>query len=372
MSELKFTCLDPRKKKRARISRALSACGRIKWKRMAPLSSRKWPEAKREAEIAMAMSPNDRVSRIPKPIIKWSLMLQYNGARAYFEKHNDEVAVCWNGLNGTRRVFMQAAKASGAKTLFFELGPFPNRITVDPKGVNNENSLPRTPAPYLAWFPSADAKDWREIRGQIKQRKALKKADKADAPPLSEPFIFVALQYPGDSQLRLQGGAFRTVEAFISAIGEAANHLPEGWHIRIKEHPSSPHSFADEVQALRDRRVYLDNTNDTFSQVEASKAVVTVNSSVGLESMFYDKPVVACGQCFWAIDGVAHHAGDQSTLNAVVQQPETITFSAETRAAFLTYLDQVYYPHDSDDSDKKLILDRLSGRDEFGFWEVTR
>ncbi len=372
MQGFKFICLDPRKNKRARINRALSSSGTIRWLRMAPLSFRGWPESSQEAEQAMAMSPNDRVSRVPRPILKWSLMLQYNGARAHFAKHPEQVAVCWNGLNGTRRVFMRGAKAAGARSLFFELGPFPNRITVDPQGVNFENSLPRESAPYLNWFEEAENKDWRHVRGKIKQRQGTQIKETGETPPLTDPFIFAALQTPGDSQLRLFGGVYKTVEAFIEGLEEAAQNLPEGWHLRVKEHPSAPQSFAEKIRAARSNRVYLDNANDTFVQVAASKAVVTVNSSVGLEAMFYDKPVVACGQCFWQIDDIAHAAGTQSDLNMTFKHPEKITFSKSARAAFLSFLDQIYYPEDSDEDSSTLITNRLNGRDRFGFWEVTK
>ena len=366
-----FVCLDPRKRKRKAIADTLRSGGTIHWRRLAPMSLRRWPETRQEALTALQMSKDrDRLW-----VIRWLnlqvLKLQYNGARAYFAKRRGAVAVCWNGLNGTRRVFMQGAKHAGARRLFFELAPFPGRITVDPSGVNFANSLPRDIAPYLAWKTTAPNVDWRRMRSQIQQRQALTSTNSdAALPALTDPFLFVPLQTPGDSQLRLFGGEFTTVERFIAALSEAAKHLPDGWHLRIKEHPTAPTSFAAMIRAAAPHRIYLDNGNDTFAQVAASRGVVTVNSSVGLEAMFFDKPVIACGQCFWAIDGVAQTAANLPSLKKAFQDANTLTLEPESRDAFLSFLDQCYYP-DRDDVDFAIIADRLGGKDTFGFWDAS-
>ena len=75
-------------------------------------------------------------------------------------------------LTGRGMFFMQAAKDAGLRRLFFELSPLPNRITVDPQGVNIANSLPRTIAPYHAWDAAHGPVDWRLTESAISQRAA--------------------------------------------------------------------------------------------------------------------------------------------------------------------------------------------------------
>ncbi|MEJ8561183.1 capsular biosynthesis protein [Yoonia sp. GPGPB17] len=297
--------------------------------------------------------------------------MQYNGTRRYFEKHPNHVAVAWNGLNGTRRVFMDAAKDAGAKTLFFELGPFPGRITVDTAGVNFANSLPREAASYKSWLVQSkvDPNDWRALGTRIKQRTPNKPpAPTASLPPLTDPFIFAPLQVPGDSQLRLFGGNFRTVDSFVEALVGSAKALPDGWHLRLKEHPSTPPFVADRLREAQ-TAIYLDNTTDTFAQVAASRGVLTINSSVGLEAMFFDKPVLACGQCFWAIPGMADTAPDQTTLTRSLANAADWSFDAETRNAVMSFLDQIYYPADvpGNAHTPQLIRDRLEKTGAFRF-----
>jgi len=365
-----FVCLDPRKQKRARVIAILAGLGSLTWQRIPKMAFGDWPQTGARAETALLAARNVPAG-LRRGIFLRLLRAQYNGTRRYFEAHPDHVAVAWNGLNGSRRVFMDAARDAGAKTLFFELGPFPGRITVDPKGVNFANALPRMAEPYQAWLAQSgiEPTGWRALGTRIRQRAPDQPpAPTAGLPPLTAPFIFAPLQVPGDSQLRLFGGAFRTVDAFVASLIEAAAALPEGWHLRLKEHPGARPIVADMLRGVT-APIYLDNASDTFAQVSASQGVVTINSSVGLESMFFDKPVTACGQCFWAIPGMADQAPDQASLTAAMSKAADWSFDAATRNAVMSFLDQVYYltvSLDNGDPDRQTIEDRLMGTGPFG------
>jgi len=358
-----FVCLDPRKQKRARVIAILAGLGSLTWQRIPKMAFGDWPQTGARAETALLAARNVPAG-LRRGIFLRLLRAQYNGTRRYFEAHPDHVAVAWNGLNGSRRVFMDAARDAGAKTLFFELGPFPGRITVDPKGVNYTNALPRVAEPYQAWLAQSgiEPTGWRALGTHIRQRAPDQlPVPSAGLPPLTAPFIFAPLQVPGDSQLRLFGGAFRTVDAFVASLIEAAAALPDGWHLRLKEHPSTRPFVADMLRGVT-APIYLDNASDTFAQVSASQGVVTINSSVGLESMFFDKPVLACGQCFWAIPGMADLAPDQASLTTAMARAPEWSFDAATRNAVMSFLDQVYYPSvspGSDGANHQTIRDRL-------------
>jgi capsular polysaccharide export protein len=377
---LRFFCLDPRKAKRATVERTLSPLGQFRWLKVPPMRVRGYPETRDRAAAAFETATKKPAEGAKAAAKRALLRLQYNGARALFEANRDAVAVAWNGLNGTRRVYMDGARDAGARTLYFELCPFPGRVTVDPCGVNFQNGLPRDGAFYLDWAKDNGAESWRTVRETIRARtRAIPREETAGDRPLTEPFVFVPLQVPGDSQLRLFGGAFRTVEAVIEAMAEAAKRLPDGWHLRLKEHPTSPVAFGDLIDRLKHPKLVLDNATDTFAQVAASRAVVTVNSSVGLEAMFYEKPVVALGQCFWAIPGIAGYCPTPEALSSALSDPGALSFDPATRAAFLSFLADTYYPMlNRDAADGTLHPDeaakvtaRLHGPDPRGLWACT-
>lgn len=352
-----FIILDPRKGKRAIMMALLAPLGALHWRALVPMRQRGYPQTTDRARTALAVSTRIPTNRLLRRLKLALLAWQYNGARALFARNPQAVAVVWNGLNGSRRVFADAARDAGLRTLFFERAPLPGRVTVDPKGVNFANALPRDIGFYTNWLArSAVPPDqWRALRGQIRQRqpnapfrtRAQKDTVQGVLAPfaLTDPFLFVPLQVQGDSQLRLFGGAYRTVPDFITMLCGVSQALPAGWHLRLKEHPSGQPCAAAIIAGHPKARIVLDNATDTFTQVAASQGVITVNSSVGLEAMWYDKPVVVCGQAFWALDGVAISAPDAATLEAFLRTLDQLQFSPQARAAVLSYLEAVYYPH---------------------------
>ncbi len=310
-----------------------------------PLSLRDWPET--DTRTALALS---RAKRQPKGPLRWLkrhlIRGQYNWARAYFTAHPRHVAVAWNGLTGSRMAFMLAAQDAGAPRLYAELAPLPGRITLDPVGVNAEGSVPQDPAFYRDWAQSHDVSQWHAMGANLTARQS-RRADVGqgggDLP--DTPFLFCPLQVPDDSQVTLFAGWTGGMAGFLAALGQAAQHLPQGWHLRLKEHPSAKTPLAPLIQPLLDTgRVVLDNATDSFAQIAAARGVVTLNSSMGLQAFFHDKPVVTLGRAFFALPGLVASAAGQAALNALFAAPDALTHDPALRAAFMAWLDQVYYP----------------------------
>ncbi|MCU0803309.1 MAG: capsular biosynthesis protein, partial [Rhodobacteraceae bacterium] len=274
---------------------------------------------------------------------------QYNWAREHFTDNPAHIAVAWNGLTGSRMAFMAGARDAGAATLYAELAPFPGRITLDPAGVNAEGSVPQDPAFYANWAgidPARNGDGWRAMgAGQTARPSRRRDVGQSDAPLPDAPFLFCPLQVPDDSQVTLFAGWAGGMTGFLSALGEAAQALPKGWHLRLKEHPSAKTPLAPLIAPLlATGRVVLDNATDSFAQLTASRGVVTLNSSMGLQAFFHDKPVIVLGRAFWALPGVAVQMKGQVDLDAAFAAPDALTFDQGARARFMNWLDQVYYP----------------------------
>ena len=158
-------------------------------------------------------------------------------------------------------------------------------------------------------------------------------------------FLFVPLQVPDDSQMILFAGWCGGLEGFIDALAEASAALPEGWHLRLKEHPSAKRSVRARIERhiAAGARLELDNARDSFAQLEASAGVLTVNSSMGLQAMFFDKPVIVTGEAFFAFEGVAHPAGSPQELAQLLADPDALGHDGDLRARFLTWLAHDYY-----------------------------
>lgn len=67
----------------------------------------------------------------------------------FIEKNEIDIICMFNGYNWVDQVASYIAKKRGLKTFFFEDGLFrPYTITVDPKGINANSSVPQSPHFY--------------------------------------------------------------------------------------------------------------------------------------------------------------------------------------------------------------------------------
>lgn len=291
---------------------------------------------------------------------------QYNAYRARFVATPEAIGVVWNGLTGTRLAFAGAARDAGRGCIFVERAPLPGRITVDPVGVNAASSLAREAAFYENWArenPVPASPGWRALGAQLVARSSRRSGigqGRAGACLGARPYIFCPLQVADDTQVTRFAGWCGGMDGFLSALSDAAASLPRGWHLRLKEHPSSKRSLAVALAAMQARhgdRIVVDNATDTFEQVSAARAVVTLNSSVGLQAFFYDRPVIVLGEALFRIAGVVCPADTQDQLSALFARVPELGYDRSLRDAFMRYLDEVYYPEISVGPNGQVFID---------------
>ena len=224
-----FLCLSRDLSQRRVIERVLGREGRVDWILLRPIGLRRYEEAREVAERALPNAPNQPSGWLMRTFKLWHLRAQYAGARRLFQRRRSAVAVAWGASDGGRMAFMEGARAAGAQRLYLELAPLPGRITVDPCGVNALCSLPRTLEPYLAWADqhAPDRKAWRAARSDIRQRTASRPRVSDDGlPSLDEPFLFVPLQVPKDTQVRLLVASSRASMPLFQPLRRQPVHYP--------------------------------------------------------------------------------------------------------------------------------------------------
>ncbi|MEY1555028.1 capsular biosynthesis protein [Yoonia sp. R2331] len=322
-----------------------------------------FPETNARAADCLARAKRQPKGALGRVVKLAFLKGRYNYARRWFLKHPDHAALCWQGLTGARRAVMLGAQDASVPRLFAELSPLPGYLTLDPKGVNAEGSVPQDPAFYDNVDP--DAALIARIKSQF-QARAARRADvgqtSADLP--DAPYIFVPLQVPDDSQMILFAGWVGSASGFVAVLAAASQALPDGWHLRIKEHPSAKQPLTAEINAAiaAGARIALDNQTDSFAQLASSRAVLTVNSSMGLQAMFWDKPVITTGQAFYALPGLTHDASSDDALQSLLERVAGLPCDKGLRQRFLTWLATCYYiPQDGQGYDQARIAARLKG-----------
>ncbi len=316
-----------------------------------PVSFRGYPETSARAGECLERAKKQPRTGLGRWIKESFLRGRYNWSRRYFTANPHEIAACWQGLTGTRRAFMLGALDAGAPRLFAELAPLPGYKTLDPSGVNAEGSVPRDPKTFTKIEPNALLLS--EIKNQLAARPS-RRSDVGQTALDAEAagnFLFVPLQVPDDSQMLLFADWVGSATGFVDALAVASAQLPDGWHLRLKEHPSSRIRLTEQIeQAIANgARLVLDNQSDSFEQIRASKGVVTVNSSMGLQAMFFGKAVITAGQAFFAQPGLTHHVESAGALAHSLSVVETISFDADLRQRFLTWLASEYYVRETDE-----------------------
>jgi hypothetical protein len=116
-------------------------------------------------------------------------------------------------------------------------------------------------------------------------------------------------------------------------IEQVANALPHGVDLVVKEHPMSigrtPLQLIDRLAGLPNVRVVRPDCN-THELIDRSEAVIVISSTVGLEALLYDKPVLTLGAPFYAGAGVTLDADSTADVPALV--PQVLDFRPDPAA----------------------------------------
>jgi len=204
------------------------------------------------------------------------------------------VAVVWNGQQGRRRAFAEAAQRGGLRVLYVERTPIPNRVQIDFSGVNAAHSA-------RGHFADQPGEDWRQLKAQLRARRPKWYARVAQRPIAQrpQPFVLFPMQVETDTQISEFGGWITSNAALMTEICHAAAGLPSGMSLVIKPHPNAR---AQEIAQLRTQlppNARIDWGTSILDLTAHAQAVVTLNSSVGLEAFYFDKPVIVLGEAIY-------------------------------------------------------------------------
>ncbi len=237
--------------------------------------------------------------------------------------------VMWNGSHRYCQLLL-ALRPEGCGTFFFENGLLPDTTTVDPKGVNYRNSVPRDADFYRNYRPAEGAS---EARLQLIPRASRNKDLKAVSLP--ERYVFIPFQDDRDTQVRLFSPWIDNMRQLFALGKRLAEEC--GLTVVFKEHPSSRESYPD-LHAQTHEHLLFANGNPTQELIENSEFVVTINSTVGLESLLLGKPVMTLGQAFFNVPGLVAHADSASEALELARCFPEWSLEPAVREGFLRYL----------------------------------
>ncbi len=230
----------------------------------------------------------------------------------------------WNGILFRQAIAVEIARLHGMRVVYGETGLLPGRITVDPEGVNYHNRVPRDKA-FFETYRCDKPLPKRLIPRNPKNAAKFVSEHKTALP---EHYIFIPFQVDYDTQILTYSPWIRDMRMLFNVIGHISMQLPDLYFV-FKEHPSSIKSYPDlHARAERSDRLLFANAWPTQTLIEKSDAVITVNSTVGIESLLFHKRVIVLGNAFYAIEGITESAqGDKALLDILSRlqewQPDT-------------------------------------------------
>lgn len=141
---------------------------------------------------------------------------------------------------------------------------------------------------------------------------------------LPDSYLFFPLQVSADSQLLVHadcGSLEETIRMVYAELKKVDPHC----HLVIKEHPLERNVSYERLKSeLKDICWVTDIPLRTI--ISNAKCVVTFNSSVGLQSLIFEKPVICLGRSLYSRKGLAVFAGSREEFKEALANigPESI------------------------------------------------
>ncbi|WP_420428331.1 hypothetical protein [Algiphilus sp.] len=210
-----------------------------------------------------------------------------------------DVVGVWGGQGVDTRAVRRAAAALGIPCMLFETGLLPSTTTADTRGVNFENSVPRDPQFYARYTAPAE----------LPRHFVPRRAPQGEAEPLPARYVFMPFQVALDSQVLLYSPWIRSMAQFYWVMENCLREVPEPLHLVCKPHPSCKQAHNElRRHAASHPRLHIVDNHSSEDLIRGAEGVVTLNSSVGIEALLLDCPVLCLGDACYAIPGVAERS----------------------------------------------------------------
>lgn len=279
--------------------------------------------------------------------------LQRARAEAYYGLFKRRLArfdlvVVWNGLPLPVAAAAAAANDLGIPVLFCENGVLPKTVAMDPCGVNAKSLLANKGADfYRALEPDreklATLLHTRLIARPLNARTAAR--PQAETFELPEEFVFLPLQVHDDSQILMYSPRFSDMPTVVDFVagGLDAFNATHGTDTKlvVKEHPSDYGRIDYSTLRARHPDAVFTRLHDTADLIARARAVVTVNSTVGIEALLAMKPVVTLGKAFYNVPGLVRPCRDDRFETALAEALATLP----DRDLIEKFLYRLYYDY---------------------------
>lgn len=328
-----------------------------------------------------------------RPLLKYLIQILYRRIHTRLSTNPPDIIVIWNGLKLHDHVLHAVNSRHMIPVAFMENGLLPKTTTLDKKGINAYNSVPRCWKTFtdfeeagiqagveLDSIPQCSERSCEQSKKTLiyenrtrKRKTAVSNLTKVSTPgvrtslsfpfrlsgffmnpanersnpdfiscqglaPVSKPdihelmdqnanYILIPFQLDRDSQILEYSPWVPNMRALFTHCVNAMESLnyevfdgdcapPHSrTYLVFRPHPSSRTRYRDLYeQSQRYPNVVFDLSNDIGAVIKSARAVLTINSTVGLHALLSAKPLIVLGEAFYSVDGLALRAGNPAEL----------------------------------------------------------
>jgi capsular polysaccharide export protein len=238
-----------------------------------------------------------------------------------------EQLVIWNGLKFRQRIAVIAAKKLSIPCCFIERGALPGTTTLDLKGINYLNSVPRDPAYYK--------------NRNLKNTLVTEIPEAENSVGLPDNYIFIPFQVNVDSQITMFSPWIENMFSLVELLLEVEDVLGDSMpNVILKSHPSCEQCYQELFEKITkvSKKIFVINDVETSVLIKDSSSVITINSSVGMEALLMRKKVIVLGKAFYNIKGITLSAGSTDELIENIKRVPNWEPNEYLTSSFLDYL----------------------------------
>lgn len=315
------------------------------------------------AALRAGYDPTLKVRNETELIIKAAFC--FEAFHQLLERYKPRACFIWNGLILPQLALKRLCSDRNIVCASLERGLLPEMLVVDPIGINYGSSLGgerwdkmdksittidiSLVEDYISRFRS-EKKSIVNQQNIINAEKLLHDYDI----PLGKKLILIVMQIDKDTNIHYYSPNYKTNKEVISDVVSATGELEDAF-ILVKTHPESPSTNAKEIQEILGESGRIISDCAIHPLIEISDIVVVRNSTVGLEALLYDKPVICLGQSAYSHKGFTYDVEDKTqlliTLRNILGASDPRTPNPERFKRFLYYLLNNYHYRLKNDDD---------------------
>ncbi len=242
-----------------------------------------------------------------------------------------DVICVFGGYHVAQKMAICVANSMNIRVFHFENGFLPNTTVMDFKGTNYNNSVPRD---FNFYKPIE--KNFQ--RNPLNVRKNIIGLEQKEV-ILPEKYIFCPFQVALDTRILVHSPWVKNMEHFYAILTEVGQNLDVTFV--LKQHPSCIKDYPN-LRKIENPRIIFANYNSTESLIANSQAVITINSSVGMEAIMLGKKVITLGNAFFSGYGFARDSRSVMMLIKEIKNLDDWQVDVEMVEKFVSYLQNYY------------------------------